>query len=654
MPDGNPIPDPAVAERQWLAEQRRLYGRLRAAAAARETGWSWTRLGCFLIAVAVWFAASTAPWAATGVTAACAITFACAVHRHGRARLDREQCDRLLVMAEESQARLDTAVVCIRGWQRPPDDAATDAALPLLRASGESWALSDQERDDLDLYAAPVGLFGLLNRTSTSLGARRLRDWLDHPCLESDEIRARQAAARWLAEHPATRLYVMAAAASLRREDARLARLIAALHQAKPLSLGLPKSWLLGWSIVSLAATLALAGLALSQNVTWAALLALLLLINAAQYYSFRHKLTDALRPWRDVAWAARGAAITARCASRELPDDGPLADLRSKFAAVASGDALGRLSRRVGWSEGGGLVHQLFNLVAFFDLHVAESILRIALPRRDALLAALAALRDFEAFASLACFAWEQPLRCWPVPCADVEVRIDAGVHPLVPPQRVVANDVALSAAMRMLVVTGSNMAGKSTYLRMVGINVLLAQIGCVATARAMRACPVRLLSDLRARDSLAADESYFLSEVRHLRRMVCPPDGEAPILGLIDEPFRGTNSQDQTAASVAVMRHLMASPHLFVLATHDRHLTEVADGRVARNVHFQENLGRDGLVFDYRVHDGPATSRNALRILAREGYPQTLLRDAHDWLAGTAPAPNGTPPPAPASRND
>ncbi len=219
-------------------------------------------------------------------------------------------------------------------------------------------------------------------------------------------------------------------------------------------------------------------------------------------------------------------------------------------------------------------------------------------------------------------------------MPVDATELRVTAGRHPLVSPERVVPNTAALSPTERLWVITGSNMAGKSTFLRMVGINVLLAQIGCVATADEMRWSPLRLITDLRARDNLADGESYFLAEVRHLRRMVLPPAGARPILGLIDEPFRGTNSHDQTAASVAVVQHLLGSDNLFLLATHDPHLTKLADGNSARNHHFRENLESAELVFDYSLHDGPALTRNALRILELEGYPAELVEAAHKWM--------------------
>jgi DNA mismatch repair ATPase MutS len=202
------------------------------------------------------------------------------------------------------------------------------------------------------------------------------------------------------------------------------------------------------------------------------------------------------------------------------------------------------------------------------------------------------------------------------------------------------VPNDVRLTPASRMWVITGSNMAGKSTFLRMVGVNVLLAQIGSPAVAREMTWSPLRLMTDLQARDNLAEDESYFLAEVRHLRRMVVPPEESGVLLGLIDEPFRGTNSQDQSAASVAVLRHLLRSATLVVLATHDRHLTRLDTDQAVMNFHFREDLSSAGMVFDYHLHEGPAQTRNALRVLEHEGYPPAILADAHAWLSRTVEA--------------
>ena len=191
--------------------------------------------------------------------------------------------------------------------------------------------------------------------------------------------------------------------------------------------------------------------------------------------------------------------------------------------------------------------------------------------------------------------------------------------------------NGIHLERDLRTWVVTGPNAAGKSTFVRMVGVNVLLAQIGAAVPARRMTWSPVRLITDVRIRDDLALHESYFLSEVRRLRRLVLDADPSAPMLGLIDEPFRGTNSLERAAAGIALLEHLMASPNLFVVATHEELLARTAAGTSsAANYHFQERLQDGGIAFDYLLRPGPAGTKTAIRILEREGYPKTLLERA------------------------
>jgi DNA mismatch repair ATPase MutS len=168
-----------------------------------------------------------------------------------------------------------------------------------------------------------------------------------------------------------------------------------------------------------------------------------------------------------------------------------------------------------------------------------------------------------------------------------------------------------------------------------MVGVNLLLAQIGAAVPAREMTLCPVRLQTDVRIRDDLAKHESYFLSEVRRLRRMVVDAETATPLLGLIDEPFRGTNSSERTAAGIALTEHLMASNNLFLLATHEETLAQTAAASdSAENYHFQEQLTDTGIVFDYRLRPGPAGTKTAIRILEQERYPQALLDRARTLM--------------------
>lgn len=629
----------SAADRQWLEQRRQEFQQERDVWQARESRWSWGRLAFFVAAVVPWLAVGGRPWLAGGFTLLAGVLFVVAVRRHHRAQARREAADRLLLVTEESSRRCGGHVTCLRAWQRPANNDEEDRALPPPFERGTVWSLTGQERDDLDLFAAPVGLFGLLNRTSTALGARRLRDMLEHPCLSAETIAARQAMVRWLAQHPQQRLRIMAAMAALRGEDQRLSRLTRAVDRVTPLALPVPVGLLRVWSLLSAAFTALAIGRTAVGDFVWGGWLLALLVVNAVIFLRIRRRVSAALEPWEDVAWAARAYLIAARQAAADLPPETGLAHVRESCAAVVDRRALSRLIRRVGWTDRGGLLYEFLNVLLLADVHVAQAILNCVIPHRAALLAGLSAVAELDALCSLGTFAWEQPVVCYPLPVAAPTVSITDGHHPLVAPERVVPNNAELTAATRMWIVTGSNMAGKSTFLRMVGLNVLLAQIGCPAAACEMRWSPLRLVTDLRARDNLAEEESYFLAEVRHLRRMVLPPAGDTPVLGLIDEPFRGTNSQDQTAASVAVLRHLLTSDNLFLLATHDRHLTALADGGAVKNLHFRENLTSDALVFDYRLHAGPAQTRNALRILEREGYPPELVRHANDWLEDSDP---------------
>lgn len=591
-------------------------------------------MGIFALVAAAWAVSYRQPAIPAGITAIGLGAFGFAVRKHQFARDQREQADRLLLVAAESGKRGAGAIALIRACERPEPQSAFDDALPPDRDEGPVWELTDQERDDLDLFARPVGIFGLLNRTSTAAGARRLARLLDRPLLSPSDIERRQAAARNLAEDEALRDQLMAACAALRNEDKRLAKLVAAIAGCAPLRLFAAIPFLRAWSLASAALIFASLAMVFTGQLAWGTLSGALFTINFVLYLRMHTPLREAIDPWIDVGWAVRGMRIVSEIAARELPAAAALGEIRSAFEKVAGPSGFSRIEKRVGWAETGGGMHFLFNTIIFYDLHVASSLSGCVNSRKAELIAAIAALARLEALYSLACLAAEQPIRCYPVFHSQQDVRLVGGVHPLVPPEQVVENDLDFSNSARMRVITGSNMAGKSTYLRMVGVNVLLAQIGATPTARSFSLPPLRLISDLRARDNLAQRESYFLSEVRHLRRMILPPAGDQRILGLIDEPFRGTNSQDQTAASVAVVKHLMASGHYFLLATHDRHLTGLADGQAVQNCHFQENLGRDGLVFDYKLHEGPATTRNALRILEREGYPPALLSEAQDWL--------------------
>ncbi len=620
--------------REWLAAHRDRVTLQLGAARALEARWSWARLATFTAAAIVWYPLRETPLAVAAASMLFA-AFLYSVMRHRLARRRRAFAERLLTVTDEALQRCGGRVVLIRSGQRPTRDEARDTALPPVLDHGRTWTLEPQEQDDLDLYATPVGIFGLLNRTSTEIGARRLSEDLEAPLMDPTNLGERHLAVRWLDQHAEERLRLTAAAVALRGQDKYIHALTRAIQGAEPLPWSPVVVWSLrSWSVLTCLFSLFAAGQILNGHYQWLTGLIAVVLINGAIYLRLAGALNATIDPWRSLRRVTERYLHVARQGAADLPKDTQLSHLRDHFEAVAAVDVLPTLCRRLGWTDTGGMFHIIMNVVLFYDLHVAAAICRRVLPYRELLTSGLSALADLEALISLACFAYEQPLTCYPTPAKDDRIEIEHGTHPLIAPGSAVANDLHLSADHRTWIITGSNMAGKSTFLRMVGVNVLLAQIGTAATARRMTCSPVRLITDLRIRDDLSKDESYFLAEVRQLRRMICTEGNQSLALGLIDEPFRGTNSQERVAASVALVEHLLDSPDFFLLATHEQTLTGLVEGKPAANYHFQEKLGADGEIFDHRLHAGPASQRNALRLLEREGYPPSMIARAQDWI--------------------
>jgi DNA mismatch repair ATPase MutS len=193
---------------------------------------------------------------------------------------------------------------------------------------------------------------------------------------------------------------------------------------------------------------------------------------------------------------------------------------------------------------------------------------------------------------------------------------------HPLLPDERRVANDVEVGPPGTLLLVTGSNMSGKSTLLRAVGINTVLAQAGTCVCAASFRFPAVDLYTSVSVHDSLERGMSYFMAALARLKAVIDTAEHERlgrVLLYLLDEILQGTNSAERSIAVRAVARHLLEAGAIGAMTTHDLNLaSEEPVASSARLVHFTETVDEDGRMrFDYRLRPGLATSRNALRLM-------------------------------------
>jgi DNA mismatch repair ATPase MutS len=193
------------------------------------------------------------------------------------------------------------------------------------------------------------------------------------------------------------------------------------------------------------------------------------------------------------------------------------------------------------------------------------------------------------------------------------------------VPEGRRVDNDVSLPEAGRALVVTGSNMSGKSTLLRAMGINVVLATAGAPVCARKARVGPLRVATSMRIEDSLEQGVSHFYAELRRLKRVIdlSRIPGPAPVLFLLDEILHGTNSRERVLGACAVVRELVARGALGAVSTHDLGITALGEelGGKVQNVHFEEQVEGGAMTFDYVLRPGIVQSSNALRLMRAVG---------------------------------
>ena len=202
--------------------------------------------------------------------------------------------------------------------------------------------------------------------------------------------------------------------------------------------------------------------------------------------------------------------------------------------------------------------------------------------------------------------------------------VRRQGGLgHPLIPAARMIRNDVHLGSAPHLLVVSGSNMSGKSTLLRTVGVNAVLAFAGAPVRAGSLRLTPMRIGATLRIQDSLQEGRSRFYAEISRIRDIADLASGPLPVLFLLDELFHGTNSHDRVVGASGVLRALLDRDAIGLITTHDLALTTVADDLAPRaaNVHFDDRFEGGEIRFDYVMKPGPVTRSNAIALMRAVG---------------------------------
>jgi len=607
-------PTPSDVYLRRLQARRAAVGRL----ARIDAAIGWARLAVVITAIAIAVVAFKGGQISGLWLLAPVVAFLLLIVVHDRFIRRGEQAARAVRLYEDGLARIDD--------RAPPGD-------------GRSRRFNDERHPyaaDLDLFGAG-SLFERLSTARTTMGEETLAAWLKTPA-PPGEARARQQAIAELAPRLDLKEDLSVLGTDLRVEVNPKTLAAWAAGPPLPVPRGVPGG-LAGARVVTalLGAAITAALLAGLGGRAGAIAFAVGVVLGAAWVRQLR-ALTQAVLIDANHR-ADELKVVTAVLARLERESfQAPLLDrLRHELAGAPGGSAsplppsrrVARLAFLVDLLD--ARRNQIGAILTAPLLWTTQAALAIEAWRRKfgpAVARWLVAVGEIEALAALSTFAFEHPEHPFPEiidgPDAARSAQLDgqALAHPLLPVKTRVANDVALGGTRpRLLIVSGSNMSGKSTLLRTVGVNVVLALAGAPVCARRLVVTRLAIGGTLRIHDSLQEGRSRFYAEITRLRQIVDLADGAIPTLFLIDELLSGTNSHDRRVGAQGILRGLLARGAIGLATTHDLALTEMAAPLGAANVHFEDDL-RDGeMSFDYRMRAGVVQKSNALALMRAVG---------------------------------
>jgi hypothetical protein len=569
-----------------------------------------------------------------------ALGFVWLARNHARVLRAREMAGRAIAFYERGLARLEDR------W------AGTGEPGERFRDDNHPYA------NDLDLFGRG-SLFELLSIARTQTGEATLAGWLKAPA-DVPEIRARQEAIEELAPELDLRERLALTGIDV-GVSVKTDRLI------EWAELPMPPRRALRAVVWMATIAMALASLYLAATTIWWPLGVVILLLTAALRH-FREPI-DAILSARQSAAAA---GFVADVLSHRVRDLETLAELlaqveerrflsaRLERLRVHLTDGNRRASRLIArlhlldelndWQKNATLLPVVLAMAGLYTgrtwlvalaavvigalmvvrPHVALAVERWRTVNGPRVRIWVDTIAQVEAFNSLAGYRYEQAADPFPEIVATDDVPgagaiFDAAQlrHPLLPRATVVPNDVRLDDSTRLLVVSGSNMSGKSTLLRAVGINAVMALAGAPVRAASLRVSPLAVGATLRIQDSLLEGRSRFYAEITRIRLLVDIAGGPVPLLFLLDELFHGTNSHDRLVGAQGVLRSLLTRRAIGLITTHDLALTAIVDELAPRavNVHFQDWFDAGEMRFDYRMRPGPVARSNALALMRAVG---------------------------------
>ncbi len=570
------------------------------------------------------------------------VVFAGVVGYHNNVAPARRRAQRAVQFYEAGLARIEDR------WRRA-QRAAADAPRAAAHAGADRLnAPQHVYAADLDLFG-PDSLFELLSGARTRMGEDTLASWLLAPA-SATTIRARQISVDDLRE----RIDLREDVAVLGERAGAGVQPDALLSWAETANTLLPATADARGRVLRIVAILlpllAVAGVVVWQLWGYVAPLLLVLAVQVGVLRVYLPRMAAVLRGTEAAFEDLRLFAAVLLRIEREQVSSAPLRELLQRLASPARSQAPAEVVRRAAVATAAVEVSalpastttaRLGTIVGFMEARRNPILAVLEIPLLYSLHTALAAERwrrdhgasvrewiavvgEFEALLSLSAYRFEHPQDPLPeiVPGPACFDGTQVG-HPLLAHVQCVRNDVQLGGALRVLLVSGSNMSGKSTLLRTVGINTVLAMAGAPVRAQRLRISPLQVGASIRVNDSLHEGSSRFYAEITRLRQLLELTRGAVPLLFLLDELLQGTNSNDRRIGAEGVLRAFVEKHAIGLVSTHDLALTEIrglADGSL-RNVHFQDDIEHGRMKFDFTLRDGVVTRSNGIELMRSVG---------------------------------
>ncbi len=495
---------------------------------------------------------------------------------------------------------------------------------PVIYDGSDFMDSSHPYATDLDLFG-PHSFFGYANRSGTYIGARRLADMLGSPA-SIPEIRKRQEGIAELAPRLDWRQDMEAIGQGTEDNPRHIALLREWLH-VEPWATKIP--WLTVAFIVNpIIVSLGLIGWLAAWFAWPVALLSILpaglILRRTLERVNHTHQRTThaerALAQYGKLIAQLEGQSWSGVC----------MREVTSPFRHGK--EPASRSIRRLSW-----LISQLnlrynffaifLNLFALWDLYWVRRLEKWKMEHREDLLTWFEALSEAEALSSLGTLRYNHP--DWAIPEIHSEPVLEGQAlgHPLIPSSMRVGNDLQMPTQGHIKLITGSNMAGKSTFLRTVGLNLVLAMAGSCVCARSLRMPPLQVHTSMRTQDALHENTSSFYAELKRLHGIIQAVESrkadEPQVFFLLDEILKGTNSVDRHAGSEALIRQFIQNRGTGLIATHDLELGSMAadSGGAIENLCMEVEIANGELVFDYKLKPGVSESFNATLLMQKMG---------------------------------